>query len=212
MDTMTSPGTVAVRYGDITPDDLDLIRSVRAVAWDIETSGLSWEQDTIGACQVHVPNVVTLIVRIDGSVPDRLASALGDPDVVKVFHHAMFDLRFMSHAWKVRPSSVACTKIASKLLQPYADNTENSLQRVLERRLGVHIEKDQQMSDWLAPELTDDQVRYAAADVEHLLPLYRALRLDMRAVGLGDLYDRCLAHLPTRVDLEIGGFGDVFTY
>jgi ribonuclease D len=125
MDTMTSTGTVAVRYGDITADDLDLIRSVRAVAWDIETSGLSWEQDTIGSCQVHVPNVVTLIVRVDGSVPDRLASALGDPDVVKVFHHAMFDLRFMSHAWKVRPSSVACTKIASKLLQPYADNTEN---------------------------------------------------------------------------------------
>lgn len=212
METMTSFGPVAVRHGDITPHDLDLVRSVRAVAWDIETSGLSWEQDVIGSCQIHVPNSGTLIVRVDGAVPDRLASALGDPDVVKVFHHAMFDLRFMAYAWKVRPSSVACTKIASKLLRPRADNSENSLKYVLEHRLGVHIDKGQQVSDWLAPELSDEQVKYAAADVEHLLPLYRALRADMRVVGLSDLYDRCVAHLPTRVALEVGGFGDVFTY
>ncbi len=48
--------------------------------------------------------------------------------------------------------------------------------------------------------------------MEHLLSLYRALRSDLRALGLSDLYNRCIAHLPTRVDLEIGGFGDPFTY
>src|SRR4051812_10044672 len=149
MPAMTSP--VALRRGDITPGDLTLIRSARVVAWDIETSGLRWAQDAIGSCQINIPNVGTLVVRIDDSVPDRLASALADSSVVKVFHHAMFDLRFMAHRWKARPSSVACTKIASKLLHPHADNSENSLKYVLANRLGVHIDKDQQVSDWLAP-------------------------------------------------------------
>ncbi|SOC50166.1 ribonuclease D [Blastococcus aggregatus] len=209
--TLSSP--VMLRHGDITTEDLTLVLSMRSVAWDIETSGLSWAQDSIGTCQLHLPHHGTLMVQMeDKKVPDRLAAVLSDPDVTKVFHHAMFDLRFMAHQWQVRPASVACTKIASKLRQPYADNSENSLQRVLWERLGVRIYKDQQVSDWLAPQLTNDQLRYAAADVEHLLPLYRALRSDLRAHGLSDLYDRCVAHLPTRVDLEIGGFGDPFTY
>ena len=210
MDTLSS---VVLRHGDITTEDLSLVLSMRAVAWDIETSGLNWSQESIGTCQVHLPNHFTLMVQLeDEKVPDRLAAVLSDPDVTKVFHHAMFDLRFMAHQWRVRPASVACTKIASKLRQPHADNSENSLQRVLGERLGVHISKGQQVSDWLAPQLTSEQIRYAAADVEYLLPLYRALRSDLRILGLSDLYDRCIAHLPTRVDLEIGGFGDPFTY
>lgn len=210
MTTMELP--LAMRRGDITDDDLQLIREARAVAWDIETSGLDWSSDRIGTCQLHAPEVGTFLLQVDGQVPDRLASLLGDPDVLKVFHHAMFDLRFMATQWKVSPTNIGCTKIASKLLDPHGEAAQHSLKGLLASRLGVRISKDQQVSDWLASDLSEDQIRYAASDVIYLLPLYRDLRQSLRHVGLCDLYDRCLSHLPTRVELETGGYGDVYTY
>lgn len=210
MTTLELP--VLMRRGDITEGDLQLIRGARAAAWDIETSGLDWSSDRIGTCQLHVPEVSTFMVQMDGQVPDRLASVLGDPDVLKVFHHAMFDLRFMATQWKVSPANIACTKIASKLLDPHANTADHSLKGLLSRRLGVTIEKDQRLSDWLADSLSPEQVRYATGDVIYLLALYRELRFSLRGVGLSDLYDRCLSHLSTRVELETGRFGDVYTY
>jgi ribonuclease D len=203
---------IQMRREDISDADLAMIRSARIVAWDIETSGLDWSSERIGTCQLHVPEVGTIVLQIDGHVPDRLASVLGDPDVTKVFHHAMFDLRFMATHWKVSPANIACTKIASKLLEPHADQGDHSLKELLRRRLSVTIEKDQRLSNWLKNDLSEDQVRYAASDVIYLLSLYRDLRSSLRGLGLSDLYDRCLSHLPTRVELETGGFGDVYTY
>lgn len=197
---------------DLDESLLTRLRGSRYVAWDIETSGLDWSTDRIGTCQLHADDVGTVVVKCDGSVPDLLASLLGDPEVVKVFHHAPFDLRFMSSQWKVTPASVVCTKIASKLLRPHVPREAHTLQNLLRGCLDVKISKAERTSDWLAPHLTAEQLTYAAGDVQHLIPLYRALRRELRAAGLAGLYDRCLAHLPTRVELDLGHFEDVYSY
>jgi ribonuclease D len=184
------------------------------VAWDIETSGLDWREDVIGTCQLFTEGLGTGVVSIGrGCVPSRLAALLADPGVVKVFHHAPFDLRFMAHSWGVRPASVRCTKVASKLLAPDVPNEMHSLQSLLARYLGVHIDKGAvRTSDWSAPVLSAAQVEYAAADVIHLPRLLRALQAELDARGLSELYDKCCQFLPSRVALELGGFPDVFAY
>ncbi len=143
---------------DIDESLLTRFRGSRYVAWDIETSGLEWSTDRIGTCQLHADGVGTVIVKSDGSAPDLLASLLGDPGVIKVFHHAPFDLRFMSSQWKVAPASVVCTKIASKLLCPHVPSEAHSLQNLLRVRLDVEISKAERTSNWLAPDLTPEQL------------------------------------------------------
>lgn len=184
------------------------------VAWDIETSGLDWRKDEIGTCQLFSEGLGASVVSISrGCVPARLAALLADPGVVKVFHHAPFDLRFMAHSWGVRPASVRCTKVASKLLAPDAPNEAHSLQGLLARHLGVHIDKGAvRTSDWSAPVLSAAQIEYAAADVIHLPRLLRALQAELDDCGLSELYDMCCQFLPSRVALELGGFPDVFAY
>src|SRR2546426_7683042 len=98
------------------------MRASGMVAWDIETSGLDWRIDRIGTCQVYSPNLPVAIVKIRDKIPARLGSVLEDHAVRKVFHHAMFDLRFMTHYWGTAPRNIACTKIASKLLDPDGKN------------------------------------------------------------------------------------------
>ena len=151
------------------------------------------------------------MIRVSGSVPYRLRAIVEDASIRKILHHAMFDLRFLAHQWGVVPAGVACTKIASKLAEPDAPCTEQSLAPLLRRHLGVELDKSQQTSKWTG-ELSAEQVRYAADDVRYLLPLYDLLDEKLRREGRRDLRDRCYAHLPTQVELEIGGFPDVFAY
>ncbi len=202
-----------VLRGDLSEElFLELTRAT-LVAWDIETSGLDWRTDRIGTCQLRSATGTSVLVQLGGQVPDRLRALLSDPKVVKVFHHAPFDLRFMTTQWKAHAASVACTKVASKLLAPGAEPTEHSLKALLSTYLGVQVEKGAvRTSDWTARELSEEQLRYAAADVADLLRLYEVLTDRLGKYGLMPLYESCLTFLPARVELEVGGWPDVFAY
>jgi ribonuclease D len=157
--------------------------------------------------------VGVVIVSLGEEPPSRLKELLENPAVEKVFHHAPFDLRFMVHDWKAQPMSIRCTKVASKLLDPGAPNEAHSLQQLSLRYLGIRLNKGTvRTSDWLAQELTDEQLEYAAGDVLHLPALLAALEGELGKAGLRRLYDACCSFLPARVSLELGGYPDVFAY
>lgn len=204
--------SVTTVAGDVTAEFERAVRTDGLVAWDIETSGLDWRLDLIGTCQLHTPSAGTLIVKIGSHVPERLRDLLGSSRVTKVFHHASFDLRFMSHHWKIVPRNVACTKILSKIVRPGVDNAEHSLKPVLARYLGVEIDKAQQRSDWLQTDLSAAQKAYAARDVQFLIPLLHALQDEARGSGVADIVDKTFAYIPVRVETDIRGCGDVFQY
>jgi ribonuclease D len=138
---------------------------------------------------------------------------LQDPHVEKVFHHAPFDLRFMVGRWPVRAQSVRCTKVASKLLNPAVPNEAHSLASLLDTYLGIQLTKGAvRTSDWGAPELSSEQLAYAAADVRHLLAVHEVLVERLKKVQRDEMYSACCDFLATRVALELGGFPDVFAY
>jgi ribonuclease D len=198
--------------GDVSSDFESAVRDTAIVAWDIETSGLDWRLDRIGTCQLHVPNFGTQVIRMNGHQPDRLRELLMSSHVLKVFHHAPFDLRFMRHHWKASARNVACTKILSKIVRPAAASEEHSLKPILERVLGVVLDKSQQTSNWLSATLTQEQLTYAVRDVEYLVPLLDTLMDEARACGVADIAERTFEYLPTRVETDIRGCGDVFAY
>ena len=181
------------------------------VAWDTETSGLDWRKDRIGICQLYAPNEPVAIIKVGDIPPKKLRSLLSDASVRKVFHHAMFDLRFVSYHWKVLPQNIACTKIASKLLDVKNEN-KHSLQSVLKQHLGVVIDKNERLSNWLSSKLTEEQISYAARDVMYLLSLLDVLERELRSRGLLEFAHKCFAHIPARVRLDILGYGDIYTY
>lgn len=210
---MSAPGTVHVLRGDL-PDELAMAFAAGPrLAWDVETSGLDWHHDRLGTCQLFAEGVGVAVVSLGEGKPARLSALLENPAVEKVFHHAPFDLRFMVHAWVVRPASIRCTKVASKLLEPSAPNEAHSLQSLVLRYLGVSLAKGSvRTSDWSASQLTPEQVEYAAGDVLHLPTLLDAMERALQDMGLATLYDACCAFLPARVTLELGGYPDVFAY
>jgi ribonuclease D len=198
--------------GDVGPEWLDAAMAAGQVAWDIETSGLDWRLEKIRTCQVALADRVAVVQLIDGYVPENLRWLLEDPGVRKVFHHAPFDLRFMAAHWKVAPASVACTKVASKIVRPGADPREYSLKPVLKRYLNVDIDKGMQVSNWSRDELTKEQLAYAANDVRYLQELLAAVFKEADRNGVSDVIRASFDYLPTRVELDLLGAGDVFAY
>jgi ribonuclease D len=182
------------------------------VAWDIETSGLNWSQDAIGTCQVATEEWAAVIVRPDEDDPKYLRALLEHTGVQKVFHHAMFDLRFMASHWGAQPRNIACTKVASKILNPELEAGMHSLKPVLARHLNIEISKTEQVSDWLAPLLTRSQLEYAISDVRHLIPLHRVLESKCWNAQVHEELLASFQYLPTRVSLDLRGSGDVFKY
>jgi ribonuclease D len=196
---------------DVSSSFLDAASGAGIVAWDIETSGLDWRSDLIATCQIQIPQAKTAKIRIGTTTPRRLVELLLNPAVKKIFHHAMFDLRFMSYRWNVVPQTIACTKIAAKILD--GESTEShSLKVLVERHLGIMLDKTEQTSNWLAPHLTTNQLEYAARDVIYLASLLEVLEQRLRNRALLSLAHACFSHIPTRVQLDILGYGDIYMY
>lgn len=196
--------------GDLDEQAFNRALGASVLAWDIETTGLDWRTERIGTVQVQV-ETTTYIVRVNGRTPHRLKALMEDPSILKILHHAMFDLRFLAYHWDVTAAHVACTKIASKLVDPELPCKDHSLAPLLRRHLDIELDKGSQTSDWTG-RLSATQLHYAANDVRHLWRLYEALDEKIRRKGLLDLRERCYAHLRTQVELEVGGFPDVFAY
>jgi ribonuclease D len=195
--------------------DEEMSRAARdrgVLACDLETSGLDWKSEKIGLCQVYVPDHSTALIQPrPRRKPANFLRLLSDRRVVKIFHHAMFDLRFLEYHWQASAVSIRCTKIASKILNP--ERSDHSLAALVKDHFGVVLDKGKsRTSDWLSWELSEDQIAYAKRDVIYLPALFDSLYAELKTCGRSDLADRCFMHLPTRTELEIGGFGDVFVY
>ena len=137
---------------------------------------------------------------------------MADPNILKLFHFARFDLGILQQTLGVMPTPVYCTKIASRLVRTYTD--KHGLKDLVRDLLGIDVSKQQQLSDWGAEELTDAQVAYAASDVLHLHALREKLDAMLVREGRADLAAACFRFLPDRVRLDLAGWAavDIFAH
>ena len=142
----------------------------------------------------------------------NLCRLLEDREVLKLFHFGRFDIAAMYNAFGVLATPVYCTKIASKLIRTYTDR--HGLKFLLQELLGVDISKQQQSSDWGAPELSQAQLEYAASDVLYLHRLRDELDRRLEREGRADLAAACFDFLPVRARLDLAGWPetDIFAH
>ena len=142
----------------------------------------------------------------------NLVKMLEDPNVLKLFHFGRFDIAALFNSFGAVTAPVYCTKIASKLIRTYTDR--HGLKNLLQELLGVDISKQQQMSDWGAPELTKAQLDYAASDVLYLHRLREELNTRLAREGRTEMAQACFDFLPMRAQLDIAGWPeqDIFAH
>jgi ribonuclease D len=189
------------------PEGLDFGDSV---AVDTETMGLNLGRDRLCLVQLSAGDETCHMVQFpDGGSyqAPRLAALLGDPAVVKLFHFARFDLAVLQHNLGVTCRPLYCTKTASRLVRTFTDR--HGLKDLCKDLLGVDLSKQQQTSDWGAAKLSQEQLRYAAADVLYLHRLRERLDEMLVREGRAELAEACFGFLPVRAELDLKGWPDV---
>lgn len=178
-----------------------------SIAVDSETMGLRIDRDRLCLVQISAGNGDAHLVQIvAGQSAPRLAAVLADPNILKIFHFARFDLAMIAKHLGVRCAPVYCTRTASRLVRTNTD--KHGLKDLCKELLGVEISKQQQSSDWGAETLTAEQMDYAAADVLHLHKLKAEMdRLLAREKRAG-LASACFGFLPDRAALDVAGWAD----
>ncbi len=196
--------TITLHKGDL-PDGLDL---GNIIAVDSETMGLDPHRDKLCLIQLSAGDGNAHLVQFDRTTYDapNLKTMLSDPDIIKLFHFARFDVAVLSHYLGVTSTPLYCTKIASKLVRTYTD--KHGLKDLCRELLGLDMSKQQQSSDWGADTLSEAQQAYAASDVLYLHQLKDRLDIMLVREGRSDLAARCFEFLPTRADLDLAGWPD----
>lgn len=202
--------TIRLHRGDLP----DLARYQGAVAIDTETMGLQPARDRLCVVQLSPGDGSADVVQIPQGAVDapNLKALLADPNRLKIFHFARFDLAILRHTFGIVAMPVYCTKIASRLTRTYTD--KHGLKDNLRELLGVEVSKQQQLSDWGAEKLTDAQIAYAASDVLHLHALKTRLDEMLAREGREHLAEACFRFLPTRAELDLAGWAgeDIFAH
>jgi len=202
--------TIRLHRGDLP----DISRYRGAVAIDTETMGLDVTRDRLCVVQLSPGDGSADVVQIPprGADAPNLKRLLADKTLLKIFHFARFDLAVLYTTFGLMPEPIYCTKIASRLARTYTD--KHGLKDLVREVLGQELSKQQQSSDWGAPELSEAQVAYAAADVVHLHALKQRLDVMLAREGREQLAQICFGFLPDRVRLDLAGFAgeDIFAH
>ena len=185
-------------YVDTAEGLLDVVEALRGcTVVGIDTESDSFFSYTERCCLVQVTGEGTVDFIIDPLAIDDL-SPLGpmcaDPNIVKIFHGADYDVVSMKRDFGHRFSNIFDTMIAAQA----TGHERFGLNDLVQRYFGEKLDKKWQRHDWSSRPLQDHHLDYARKD-SHFLPTLREIllvqaeergRLAMLTEEFGLLQDR----------------------
>jgi ribonuclease D len=130
--------------------------------------------------QIVVGDRIEILDPLADLDPTPLAEALADPEIEVVLHAGRQDVALLKRSWNTEVTNIFDTQVAAGFAGYGAQSGYDSLVRSL---LGVSAKGAEGFSRWDRRPLTPDQIEYARADVEHLLPMTDALQERLRRSG-----------------------------
>jgi len=150
------------------------------VAVDTESDSLYSYYHKVCLIQISVPgkDIIVDPLALDDLSP--LGRVMAAPDVEKVFHAATNDILALKNDYGFRFSNLFDTYIAARML----GMERQSLAYLLEKLLGVSVDKKYQKANWGRRPLSRELIEYATNDTRHLLKLRDHLERRLRRQGL----------------------------
>jgi ribonuclease D len=173
---------VKARYIARPPELEALVRRLSKeplVAVDTEAASFHRHVDRIYLIQVSTRRETAIIDPLTVGDIAVLGAMLADPAVETVFHDADYDLRILDRDYSVRARRVFDTRIAAQLVGEPAVG----LAALLEKHVGVRLDKKYQRADWSRRPLPPEMLDYAATDTRYLPALRDTLRAELEQRG-----------------------------
>jgi ribonuclease D len=149
------------------------------LAIDTEAASFHRHRDRVYLLQISSRQETAVVdpLAIDNLAP--VGQVLEDPGIEVVFHDADYDLRLLHQEYGFRAVNLFDTRVAAQLL----NEPGVGLAALLEKYLGVRLDKRFQRADWSARPLSPEMLEYAAGDTHHLPVLRDVLKEQLVAKG-----------------------------
>lgn len=168
--------------------ELKRLNTCISIAFDTETLQLQPEKGKLRLLQLGslVRKEIVLIdcFKLEEEDWETLDRFFNNGERYWLAHNAVFDIAWLQEHNLHPRGKIGCTLLASRLLTNGIPNTKHGLDAVAKRHLNIEVSKEQQVSDWSAVPLTEDQLVYAAKDVEILLELDSVIERKVRSAQL----------------------------
>jgi ribonuclease D len=153
---------------------LPKLRAAKWVALDTEADSLHAYPEKVCLIQISITDgdqLVDPLAKID------LAPLLDALDAHElIMHGADYDLRLLRKHHEFTPSVIFDTMLAARLL----GERQFGLSSLVDKFLGVKLDKGSQKADWARRPLTEKMETYARNDTHYLQPLADKLKLELR--------------------------------
>lgn len=149
------------------------------VAADTEAAGYHRYHDRICLLQLSTRSRTFIVDTLALYDLRQLDGILADPRTEIVLHDADYDLRLLGRDHDIRITRLFDTKIAAQFL----GEPQIGLAGLVEKYLGVRLDKKHQRADWAQRPLSRELLEYAAEDTRHLPALRDRLRTDLEERG-----------------------------
>ncbi|WP_375563016.1 ribonuclease D [Bernardetia sp. OM2101] len=138
--------------------------------------------------QIYDKDKIYLIdtVKLEGNI-QPLLSVLENPKVEKLFHSSSSDLIVVGDVYNCSIKNIQDTALMYRFL--LKSSNDIGLQSLVEEKLNIELEKQEQVSDWAKRPLSKSQLIYAATDVIYLFELFEILKKDLQELDRWKWYD-----------------------
>jgi ribonuclease D len=149
------------------------------LALDTEADSFHRYRERVCLIQLSFGDCDALVDPLAGIDLAPLGRLLEDPALPKVMHGADYDVRLLSREASLGVRGLFDTMVAARLVGERAFG----LAALVEKYLGVALDKKHQRADWAVRPLPAAMLRYAVDDTRYLLPLAAKLRERLMTLG-----------------------------
>ena len=165
----------------------DLLTS-KILGVDTETEGFDFTCKRLLMLQIGDDSRQYVIDCRDLTYADQvqLTRVLNNEDIIKIFHNAKFDYKFIKHYLKIDTVNIHDTYLCEKILHCGKSDYGFGLAKLVHRYLGKELDKSvrSRFTTTSSTPFTDDQIVYGARDVEYLIDIFFQQLDQLRVQGL----------------------------
>ncbi len=154
---------------------LPKLRAANWVALDTEADSLHAYPEKICLIQISIAGQDRLVDTLTGLNLEQFLDAINAHKLI--MHGANYDLRLLEKHHQFIPSAIFDTMLAARLL----GERQFGLGALVEKFLGIKMDKGSQKADWAKRPLTPRMEIYARNDTHHLKPLADKLKSELIA-------------------------------
>ena len=154
-----------------------LLPALKSAAWlaiDTEADSLHAYPEKVCLIQISIADSDMLVDPLAEINLDPLFDAFNAHELI--FHAADYDLRLLEKHHQFTPPAIFDTMLAARLL----GEQQFGLSSLVEKFLGVKLDKGSQKADWAQRPLTERMEIYARNDTHYLKPLADKLKLELQ--------------------------------